>query len=216
MRHPESDVSNAKVQLIRLTKLTSAGWAALLCSCAALTPGLDLPDRSLPLDWSARAATLASWQQYSLRGRISVTRGDEVLTARLSWWQRASRSELRISSPLGVGGVDLVVDGALEQNLSEALGVDVPLKSLKYWLLGIPDPDLPIEALVFGHGEVTEMAREAVPQDLPRRFQQAGWLIQYRRYALVPDTRLILPSRVDLQRDLLEVRVFVEAWGSET
>lgn len=187
---------------------------SVLCSCTAFTPRLDLPDRSLPLEWSARYAALTDWQRYSLSARVSVTRGDERVTARLSWRQRDGRSELALSSPLGIGGMDLVVDNTLEQSLSEALGVDVPVKSLKYWLLGVPDPMLPIETLVFG-----DTVAEGIPnQDgavLPSLITQAGWQIELRRYMPVPRTRLVLPSRIDLRRDGFEVRVVVDAWGGE-
>ena len=140
-----------------------------------------------------------------MRARVSVSRADEVVTARLSWLQRSGRSDLKLASPLGVGGVQITVDEGLEQTLGDALGVEVPLKSLRYWLLGIPDPALPVQALEFA---------EDPAESLPRVLHQAGWRVEFRRYAPVPDTGLVLPSRVDLRRDALEVRVFIEMWGA--
>jgi outer membrane lipoprotein LolB len=189
----------------RFIRVMLVAGCCLLASCAAWTPRLDLPARSLPVEWPARAAELARWSQYSLRARVSVSRAEDVLTARLGWLQRSGRSELKLSSPLGVGGLEMTVDEGLEQTLGEALGVEVPLKSLRYWLLGIPDPTVPIEALEFGDDPAGS---------LPRVLRQAGWRVEFRRYAPVPSTGLVLPSRLDLQRDALEVRVFIEVWGS--
>ena len=189
-------------RLVRPLLLIACG---LLGSCAAFRPGLDLPVRSLPVEWPARAAELAGWGEYSLRARVSVSRADEAMTARLAWLQRAGRSELKLSSPLGVGGLEMTVDEGLEQTLGEALGIEVPLKSLRYWLLGIPDPAMPVETLEFADDSTAS---------LPRVFYQAGWRVEFRRYAPVPTTRFSLPSRLDLQRDELEVRIFIEAWGA--
>lgn len=189
-------------RLLRLPLLVACG---LLGSCAAFRPGFDLPTRSLPVEWSARAVELAAWSEYSLRARVSVSRADEAMTARLAWLQREGRSELKLSSPLGVGGLEMTVDEGLEQTLGEALGIEVPLKSLRYWLLGIPDPAMPVETLEFAEGSAAS---------LPTVLQQAGWRVEFRRYAPVPATRFSLPSRLDLQRDELEVRVFIEAWGA--
>lgn len=134
------------------------------------------------------------------------------MTARLSWRQRGARSELSLSSPLGVGGVDIELDDELGDKLEQALGIEVPEKSLKYWLLGVPDPGLPVEGLSF---EGQDLATQGLSdeQRLPRLLQQAGWQIEFRRYSAVPRTDLVMPSRIDLRRDGLEVRVVVDAWG---
>lgn len=192
-----------------LPEATRFGWLAFvavsLSACVAWSPSIDLPSRTLPVEWSARSAALASWADYSLRARVSATRGQEVVTARLAWWQRADRSRLSLTSPLGIGGLDLTVDDEFEQGLNEALGFEVPVKSLRYWLLGIPDPRFAVK-------DVEMMSTGGV--DLPQSFSQAGWQVRLQRYASVPTTELMMPSRLDLQSDSVEVRVFVEAWGA--
>lgn len=201
----------------RSSGLRSAGrrvWWVLcagLASCVSFAPGIDLPARLLPLDWPARMQQLRQWDEFSLRARVSVARDDELLTARVGWRQRADRSELKLTSPLGMGGMELVFDPRADFEgqapaataLAEALGGALPVRSLRFWLLGIPDPEISIDALNF----------PTPAQALPSLLRQGGWEVSYRRYAPVPETRLILPSRIDLRRDTLEVRIFIESWG---
>lgn len=179
-----------------------------LLLCAAVSVGCTawrtagLPDRDLPADWSARRSALQAWPGYELRGRVAVARGDEGLSAALRWVQSGARTRVELDGPLGVGGAryDLDADAPDDAALGQALGVPVPVASLRYWLLGVPDPAL--------------AAEETVEQGAGRlaALRQAGWSVAYARYAAVPGTRLELPQRIEVSRDGLRVRLLVEAW----
>ena len=86
--------------------------------------------------------------------------------------------------------------------LEQALGAPVPLASLRYWLLGVPDPDPALvaeESLELGEGRLATL-------------RQAGWEIAYPRYAPVAGSRLELPQRIEVRREGLRLRVWVDAW----
>lgn len=172
-----------------------------LAGCAGLR-SVALPDTELPSSWGERRGALQAWPGYELRGRIAVARGDDGFSGALRWVQSGRTARLELDGPLGVGGVryDLdpaTVDGAA---LGQALGVPVPVASLRYWLLGVPDPAL--------------AAEESLDPGAARlaALRQAGWHVVYARYAPVPGTRLEMPQRIEVTRDGLRLRLLVEGW----
>lgn len=172
-----------------------------LAGCAGLRT-VALPDLDLPSSWESRRSALQAWPGYDLRGRIAVAHGDDGFSGALRWLQSGSKARLELDGPLGVGGVryDLdpaTVDGAA---LGQALGVPVPVASLRYWLLGVPDPALAAEESL-----ETGAARLAA-------LRQAGWSVVYARYAPVPGTRLEMPQRIEMTRDGVRLRLLVEDW----
>lgn len=180
--------------------VVSAGCASLGGRSARVPqlPAIELPER-----WEARRSALQAWPGYEMRGRVAVARGDEGFAGSLRWAHRTLGTLLELDGPLGVGGVRYAFPpdadaGALEQ----ALGVPVPLSSLRFWLLGVPDPDPSLTA------------DEAVDRDRGRliSLRQAGWEIDYPQYAAVVGTRLELPQRIEVRREGLRVRLFIETW----
>ncbi len=172
-----------------------------LTGCAALR-AVALPDLELPRSWESRRSALQAWPGYDLRGRVAVARGDDGFSAALRWVQEGAKARLELDGPLGVGGAryDLdptSVDGAA---LEQALGVPVPVASLRYWLLGVPDPTLAAEeSLEAGAARLAAL-------------RQAGWSVVFARYAPVPGTRLELPQRIEVTREGVRLRLLVEGW----
>ncbi|MFM7626537.1 MAG: lipoprotein insertase outer membrane protein LolB [Gammaproteobacteria bacterium] len=172
-----------------------------LAGCAGLR-GVSVPDRQLPTAWEARRSALQAWPGYDLRGRIAVARGDDGFSGALRWVQTGAKVRLELDGPLGVGGAryeldPTSVDGAA---FEQALGVPVPVASLRYWLLGVPDPALAAEeSLESGAARLAAL-------------QQAGWSVVYTRYATVPGTRLELPQRIEVTREAVRLRLLVEGW----
>ncbi len=188
----------------------------LVLSCALALPCLNgcavldgrdavpaLPDLALPDGWTARRGTLQGWPGYELRGRVAVARGEDGFSGNLRWLQRPRLTRLELDGPLGVGGARYeFVPGADPAALEQALGAPVPLASLRYWLLGVPDPDPTLvaeESLEHGGGRLATL-------------RQAGWEIAYPRYAPVAGSRLELPQRIEVRREGLRLRVWVDAW----
>jgi outer membrane lipoprotein LolB len=79
------------------------------------------------------------------------------------------------------------------------LGFDAPLTSLRYWILGVPDPSSPA-------AEVIDVERRLAS------LQQSGWQIEYTDYAVVKGEWL--PGRMTLLRDDVRVRLIVDHWAS--
>lgn len=177
-----------------------AGACATAPGTPATQPAADLsPDRV----------------RFELIGRIGIRNGDEGMSGMLRWLHSPGRDELWFSSPVGSGvarlsrdqdGVELTTaNGAVrradtaEVLTREALGWDLPLAGLEYWVLGRPAP---------GSGP-TRIEHDAA-SGRPTRMLQDGWDIEFRRYV---DTRWgALPGLVSLEYGGLQIRLAVDRW----
>jgi outer membrane lipoprotein LolB len=81
--------------------------------------------------------------------------------------------------------------------LEEKLGFNLPLDTLRFWLLGIPDPSIPFD-----------LTRNE--QDRALRLSQAGWTIDYDQY--MPSNGDVLPKRLVLTRSTARLRIAVDHW----
>jgi outer membrane lipoprotein LolB len=186
-----------------------AAALAVLAGCRTLPPAPP-PEAS----WEARRPQLQSLEHFQLHGRVAVAAGGEGFNANLHWTQDGPRSEVTLEGPLGVGGAQLIATGddltvvtsrgervesaAAHAELAARLGFDPPLSSLRYWVLGVPDPAQP----------ATESLDPA--QQRLSGLTQGGWHVQYQSYESAGDGAL--PARLTLERDAVRVRLLVDGW----
>jgi outer membrane lipoprotein LolB len=96
---------------------------------------------------------------------------------------------------------------AARAELAMRLGFDPPLKSLRYWLLGAPDPTLPAEETV----DEQQQRLQSLEQD--------GWQVDYSAYMPTDLTPvgsaggLGLPAKMTVQRPGVRVRLVVDGWS---
>jgi outer membrane lipoprotein LolB len=184
--------------------------AAVLAGCAALRPkGPSLP--AATASWDERRKDLEQATRWDLDGRAAVALGQQGWQASLNWRQTGADSELHLAGPLGIGALMIKVtpaglslngappSDAVVAQLQDRLGFELPLDNLRYWLLGIPDPNTPFE-----------LTRNA--QDRAARLSQAGWNIEYDDY-MAGDGDL-LPKRLVLTRAQARVRIAVDRWDA--
>ena len=165
--------------------------------------------------WDVRRPQLQARDRFELKGRVAVASGAEGFNARLRWVQDGARSQVALQGPLGAGGMQVTADGphlsiitshgerldsdAARTELTARLGFEPPLDSLRYWILGVPDPARP--------------ATEALDtQQRLESLRQSGWQIDYGGYMAVG--REWLPARMTLQRASVRVRLIVDGWNS--
>lgn len=195
--------------------LRRTGWlilaAALLASCRTVPP----PRPEIPSSWEVRRPQLQARDRFELKGRVAVAAGGEGFNARLRWTQIGRETHMSLDGPLGAGGVQVTSDGSAvsivtsrgehfdnesaRAELTSRLGFDPPLESLRYWILGVPEP---------GH----EAQESLDPQERLATLQQDGWQIQYTGYMSVGGEWL--PSKLTLQRQGVRLRVVVDGWNS--
>jgi outer membrane lipoprotein LolB len=190
-------------------------WAAALLVLLALAGCRTLPPAAVvSAPWDVRRPALQELQHFIVKGRVAVATGATGFNANLRWTQDADSAHLTLEGPLGVGGVQVNSSGdTLEvinshgehignelarAELRTRLGFDVPLASLRYWILGVPRPGSPAEEALN-----TEQQRlDGLTQD--------GWHVTYGAY--VDAHGQTLPARLTLERDAVRVRLVVDDW----
>ncbi|MFA7095009.1 MAG: lipoprotein insertase outer membrane protein LolB [Gammaproteobacteria bacterium] len=189
------------------------GIVALLTACA--TPAPRLSDAEAQQRWELRQQVLRTVQVWTLSGRVAVYTPDEGWNASVHWRQHPDTYDLRVIAPLGGGSLQLRGDASggvvaqtskgevyrssdAESLLRERTGVALPVASLRYWVLGQPDPrDGAAESVLDGHGRLA-------------RLRQGGWSVSYTSYRAVGD--LELPDRIVLDNGRYKVRLVVDRW----
>lgn len=184
-------------------------WSALLmlAGCQALAPVVNTP-------WPLRRAALQGVDSYAFNGQLAAATANEGFSASLRWQQQGPSSDVLLRAPLGVGGAHLVYDGSLlrvtasdgsqlegdaaHAELVRLLGFEPPLASLRYWLLGVPDPA----------GVVITETLDAAQR--LARLQQGDWQVDYAEY--LRSGAQWLPRRVVIQRGVLRLKLRVSSW----
>lgn len=154
----------------------------LLAGCASTRQGVDLPELN---GWEQRSALLAGLRDWAFMGRIAVKAGDDGFNGKFNWAQQGDAFEATVGGPLGIGTVRIEGEGRritltdkdgektllrdVESELNYRYGWTIPVASLRYWALGIPDPSMPA---------VTEFDDEG----RLARLLQSNWTVDIARY----------------------------------
>lgn len=195
---------------------TSRPGTALVASIILMTgcatqKGVELPDIS---DWERRSSVLAQIDQFDFSGRIAVKAGDDGFNGKLRWYQNESDFRATVSGPLGIGTVRIEGDGSVvevtdkdgvttvltdvEADLYYRYGWTIPVESLRYWALGIPDPRVPAETAFSEAGELTELS-------------QRGWTVSISRYREAGGGQP-MPRRLNASNSETNVRLVIDRW----
>ena len=195
---------------------SSAPWVGALLTLALLAGCRTLPPAPVTASapWPERRPQLQALQHFQLKGRVALSAGGNGFNANLRWTQEQARSQIALEGPLGVGGMQINADGAALEivtphgerisdqaahaELTARLGFDVPIASLRYWVLGVPDPAQPSEETL----DAAEQRLASLVQD--------GWRIDYNDYTSAAGETV--PARITLQREAVRVRLLVEDW----
>ena len=181
-----------------------------LSACAIHRP----PPPDLSASWPQRLQALKALNNWSFNGRLGIRAGDESWTATLRWQQHGDQYDIHISAPLGQGAarlhgnthnvtIELPDKAPLRAENAEALlhaqlGWSVPVAGMRHWLAGRPDPQLGTEIM-----ELDDMGRLS-------QLRQAGWNIEYRRYATAD--QFDLPRKIEMVNGDLRIRLVVDHW----
>lgn len=189
-------------------------YVLLLSGCEML-PAPDMPVVSavdLQAAWAQHRLQMESLEAWTLDGRISLRQEEEAWHATLHWQQIDSVYHINLFGPFGQGAVQLdgspqsvimqqdgetVQSDDAERLLRQRMGLQVPLKGLRYWAVGLIAPD-------------SEHKEELDPAGRLAVLQQDGWRIRYRGYVAVQG--FMLPDKIFLDHDGLDVRLVVDQW----
>lgn len=193
----------------RRSELIKTAWLPVCLYFSACVATRAPPPVTAPAAWELRLPALQQAGDWALDGRAAASIGKQGWQASLAWRQQGSTSELHLTGPLGLGASNVRVapdgvsiDGAparddARQVLQERLGVDLPFESLRFWLLGVPDP-----------AQASTITRNA--GDRAQQLIQSGWTVDIGRY--LPVGGDWLPAQLTIQRDDVRVRIAVDRW----
>lgn len=185
---------------------------SVLAACASLS-GRAPAGAANESAWQARVSRLAALDSWELSGRVGVVTAKDGGSGSLDWKQRGTELSFDFRGPLGTGAMHMQGDAQAlhvqssrgddfvttdpEQDFTSHLHMPMPVLSMRYWLLGIPDPAAPYDKTVDADGE-------------PMTLEQRDWRVEYQEYADVQG--LNLPVRFTLTRGEVRIKVAVSQW----
>jgi outer membrane lipoprotein LolB len=146
-------------------------------------------------------------QHWYFEGRLALADERDSFSASVSWRHRLDRDDIELAGPLAQGKLMISVEadivsvddgdtrkefrGPVEEVLAEQLGVAMPVNALKYWVLGLPDPE---QSFV----------------DQGDGFLQAGWRVGFREMQHV--NAVVLPRKINAEKDKTRIKLVVDQW----
>lgn len=192
-----------------------AGFLIILALAVLASACVTPPERPLVpgVDWLERREMLQEIEEFRMEGRLSLNTGRRGYSGTVSWEQNDDIVDFRFRGPFGFGGFRIHGDpGQLrvkttagdelllrdpEREMTERFGWSLPVHSMRYWILGVPDPALPANEVPAADGPLESM-------------EQGGWLLRYDSYSEAEG--LLLPRRLDMERGEVRIRVMTDRW----
>ncbi len=144
---------------------------------------------------------------WSFEGRVALTGKKDAWQANINWAHTANDEKIKLAGPLGQGatliqlaGNSVTIDRGDNKPLTstqpeifinQQLGLFVPVQSLRYWVVGVPEPN--------GHYNI-----------MPTGFTQAGWLIDYKQMQSV--NNLAMPYKITVSNEQLKLKLIIDQW----
>lgn len=208
-----SDASRISTSTAVGTSLRRCGTLALAGLLAAGCAGQQsilLPDFR---NWEARRQYLAAADDWAFSGRVGVKAGDDGFNGKLRWRQDGATFATTVGGPLGIGTVRIdgsdrsvvLTDndgmrttlGDVERDLLDRYGWTIPVRSLRYWALGIPDPASPAQTAFGADGRLATL-------------EQGGWNIAITHYREARGQPM--PFRLTASQADTRVRIVIDNW----
>ena len=188
--------------LRQLTKhLVTACFVLLLSACASVS--------TVPGGIYSQAARshLYDMQEWHLEGRLAITAPNDSWSAHIQWSHLPDFEKIRLSGPLGQGAVIIELAGDVvkidrggghvqssnqpEQLINQQLGLFVPVQSLRFWAVGLPES-----------GQTFQETSDG--------FVQAGWLIDYKEMQTTGTE--IMPHKMAVTNGHVKLKLIIDQW----
>lgn len=151
---------------------------------------------------------VAPQKRWSFEGRLALINETDSVSGSVIWRHDEVHDDIELAGPLGQGRTRIsvaakrvVVDdgdnarvfyGEPDKIFAEQVGVGIPVDALKFWVLGVNDPE---QAFI----------------EQPGGFYQGGWLVTYREMQAV-NARL-LPKKIVAVKDKTRIKLIVDQWN---
>jgi len=190
----------------------------LLLAVITLTACTTTPPHEFVADpakkWEQRKSELSEINDWLLNGRVAIINGQESWLLSMKWQRHDDKYILDLSGPFGAGHAQLTgtKDGVVlvdadknyffaespDRLLHEVTGLRMPVKSLLYWMRGLPNWNIKNEKQ-----NLDNFGRLA-------SLEQDGWKIRFKHYISVEKHEL--PQKIFIDGFNLKVKIFVDEW----
>ncbi|MGH8136445.1 MAG: lipoprotein insertase outer membrane protein LolB [Steroidobacteraceae bacterium] len=190
-----------------ILRAAARGFLLLMAGCASLPPPVDAGS------WAGRRAELQALRVFGLDGRVAVATAGQGFSGGLAWQQDGAQAQIDLRGPLGATALSIRLDGtrmtvtdangasvtgdAARDYVASEIGAPLPVSELRYWLVGVPAPQLPFQETIGPDGRLAAL-------------EQAGWRLRYSRYQTAGE--LALPARIDIDSATARLRLVVSSW----
>lgn len=176
----------------------------LICLLSACSVAPVEPDMHY-----SRAAMrhLYELEHWSFEGRLALTGQNDSWSANISWEHSPESEQIKLSGPLGQGAVLISLTGNAvtidrgggdvqsstqpEEFINQQLGMFVPVQSLRYWVVGLPEPSNSYKDIGVG-------------------FNQSGWLNEYKQMQLVNNEAM--PHKMTVMNNQVKLKLVIDHW----
>lgn len=196
--------------MILITVITLTACQSTPKTGEAVVPPVD-PEQVFDRNQD-RLSNLSSWH---FDGRFSIKSRQHAESASISWLQQQQDYLLKISGPLNQGTIFLRgnpnnisykdskgnVDSAEtpEALLSRHTDYQLPIVSLRYWVLGRPDPHFAYDMNIDDMGNMKTLT-------------QHGWQIKYELFTT--HDRYQLPTKLIMKHPDLSITLSIHEWNA--
>jgi len=201
--------------LNRLATVLAISLVTLIGGC--VTPPETVTDRAPdPARWRAHQTAIQSIHTWDAEGRVAADFSGDSASGSVSWSQSYDLIDFRFRGPFGIGGFhihgdderlriqtsrgeDFLLEDPIE-DMRAQLGWALPVRAMRYWIVGIPDPGGPARLAFSEDGHLVAL-------------EQAGWMVELDEYADVAGFQV--PRRINMRGDGIELRFVIDRWAPD-
>lgn len=184
-----------------------------MSACVSVTP--VVPSEGHDQLWQARTEYLYQQDHWTVHlSLIGVTEQQKFKT-RAQWEQQGDHYTIKLRDFLG--RTIAVIEGSpsevhaktskgqhfkgdtAEQLIQQLFDIQIPVSGMRYWLLGLPKPDMPITQLSFDQ------------RGLAQQLEQQAWSLQYPSYK--QNDSLLMPEQILLDYSDIDLTVKISRWA---
>ena len=185
-------------------KIKGLGWycfALMLSACSTVPVEPEVHYSKLAREH------LYKLEQWSFEGRVALAGKNDNWQASINWGHKSDDEEIKLSGPLGQGATVIRLTGDLvtidrgddkvqsstqpEEFINQQLGMFVPVHSLRYWVIGLPEPTSAFVETATG-------------------FKQAGWFIEYKQ--MQPVDEQSMPRKIMVTNERVKLKLIIDQW----
>jgi outer membrane lipoprotein LolB len=146
-------------------------------------------------------------ERWSFDGRLALTGKNDSWSASINWGHQPDDEKIKLSGPLGQGATVIQLTGDVvtidrgngqaqsstqpEAFINQQLGMFVPVHSLRYWVIGLPEPTSAFVETATG-------------------FKQAGWIIEYKQ--MQPVDNQSMPRKITVSNEQVKLKLIIDQW----